>query len=168
MSKFIVYSAEILVFIVLLRFILQYWNKRIFVAQNLLTSNKAFAFFSSAQVIALGVSVYFSVDSGTIHFLENLDVFGEDTLDYWMYFSIKVLGILVIYVLSVFFSFFFYKLLIPAEEELKDEILADNWAPVLPVLFIQLFTALILSFFVLRPILLEIVIGFKKVGGVFY
>lgn len=168
MNKLIIYSSEILVFIVLLKFIFQYWNNRIFKGQNLSSSNKSYALFSSSQIIALGVAVYMSVESGSIHFLDHLAIFSTDALDYWMYFSLKVVGIVVIYTLSVLIGFFFYKLVIPSEEELKDEILTDNWAPVLPVLFIQLFSALILSYFVLRPILFDIAVGFKKVGGMYY
>lgn len=168
MNKFIIYSSEILIFVIILRFIFQYWNNRVFKSQNLLSSNKAYAFFSTSQIIALGTAIYLSVENGSIHFLENLQIFGADALDYWMYFSLKVLGIAVVYVLSIFSMFFFYKWVIPSNEELKDEILADNWAPILPVIFIQLFTSILLSYFILKPILLEIAIGFKKIGGIYY
>lgn len=167
MDNFFVLSAEFWIVLVLVVGVQRYWKKKYFDDQLFKSSNTAYSLFVFSQLMSLLLIVYFGVDTQNYGYLKDLSILGEHAGDYWGYFSIQVFSFVLVYIVVVLFSFLIYKISIPTENELKDEIYENNWSPILLFFGIQLTLSLIGASFVLRPFLFDWASGLRTVLPIF-
>lgn len=167
MNNFFVLTAEFWITILLVVGVLKYWKNRLQKEQLIKSGNKAYSVFLFSQLATILLIVFLGVDSQNYSYLRDFEILGENAGDYWGYFSIELFSFILTYIMVLLFSFFIYKIAIPAENELKDEIYENNWAPVLVFFGVQLTLTVILSSFVLRPFLFEWASGLRTVLPIF-
>ncbi len=114
-----------------------------------------------SQIAAILFIVFLGIDAQNYAYLKDLSILGEDAGSYWTYFSIEVFSFVLIYVLTLLFAFFIYKVFIPSDKELKEEIYVDNWGPVLVFIGVQIALTIIVSSFILRTFLFDWATGLR-------
>lgn len=167
MSNFFVLTAEFWITLVLVVGVLKYWRNKFLKDQLLKSSNKAYSFFLFSQLSSILLIVFLGVDIQNYSYLKNLSIMGEHAGDYWGYFSIELFSFVLTYIIVLLFSFFIYKIAIPSENELKDEIYEDNWAPIIIFFAVQLALSVVIGSFVLRPFLFDWASGLRTVLPIF-
>lgn len=167
MKNFFVLTVEFWVTILFIVGALKFWKNKLKDEQLLKSDNKAYAVFLFSQILSILLIIFLGIDSQNHSYLKDLPIIGGGAGDYWGYLSIEVFSFLLTYIVINLFSFFIYKTSIPSENELKDEIYDNNWAPVLVFLGVQITLTVVMASFVLQPFLFEWASGLRTVLPIF-
>jgi hypothetical protein len=140
--------------------ILKYWNKKLIKDFNTHEVSNSFAVFAVLQILAIFFSIYLTFDVQTLSIIESLQPFSKaDYQTFWSSLGLFVIGITFIYVLSVFIGLVMYKSAVTTNKELRENINGGNVAVALIVGFTIFLVHTALSYFALRMILADWVLG---------
>lgn len=155
MKNFIVQTAELWIALIFLIMIIRFWSKRFMKNQNLDSINKTLAVFLIGHIITIFGVILFGIDDHNQAYLVELNVFSSEGSDYWTYLSVEILSFITLYIVVVLLANLVYRIAMPTDQDIKEEIYNDNWMSILIYAVILIALACIGSNFIIRPFLLD-------------
>lgn len=155
MSKLIMNSMEVLIAIGLLYGMFKYWNKKLRLTYEIESSNRAFGLFLFFQVITMIVVIIEGIDPQSAMYMEDLTMFGNGAYEFWSIVGVKIIGFIAVFILANLFGHILFSAGYQSEKPLYEQVKEDNWQVVLIACGLILTFGLLISYFVLRPFMLE-------------
>jgi len=153
MNSIIIHSSQIVIAIVISFVILFFWKNKFEKNFKLNMNNLPYGIFLSSQMLSVFFLLFYSLDSQTIMYLEQIEVQDSNGQNLWIFLGIQLLLIFTSYLLNYLICSILFKSIILTNDSLLEEIYNEKLAPVLIHSFILISFSILIGLYLINPFL---------------
>lgn len=157
MEKVIIHLCQVLFLIGLLFGIIRYWRWKLGKGYAIPLNNKSYGLFLAMQLLTVFIMIFMSSDTQNELYLESLNPFGKDAIDFWEYIAIQLFGVVFLMMIANVVGHLMYQITLKKEMSLYEEIMQDHITPSLIVSLTIFIIGLFLSTQLLKPYLFDLI-----------
>jgi hypothetical protein len=155
MEKMLNHIAEVIMLIGMLFITIKFWSWKLKKGYQINGDNLSYSIFICLQLITLFLTFLLSQDVQISVFLETLQLFGSNAMNYWIYIGVLISGVSLSFILSNIIGHLLFLTAIKDEISLYDEIKANNISQVILSSIITLIVGMLLGNYLLKPLLFD-------------